>query len=47
MNKQVDLGILGWRDVLRDVRIAETLSKADAVALTADLEAIARRLEGK
>jgi hypothetical protein len=32
---------------LRDVRIAETLSEADAVALTADVEAIARRLEGK
>ena len=32
---------------LRDVRIAETLSEADAVALTAELDAIARRLEGK
>lgn len=32
---------------LRDVRISETLSAAGAVALTADVETIARRLEGK
>lgn len=32
---------------LRDVRIAATLSEADVAALTADVEAIARRLEGK